>query len=190
MTTRPILATINSNALKNNFKIIKNIIGKTKIWSVLKANAYGHGIKNIFPILKKSDGFAVLTLEEAIILRKNGCDKPILLLEGFFSKKDLYLIYKYYLTITIHNKWQIKILLKYKSYYPLNIYIKINSGMNRLGFLPQNINNIINILKTNINIQNITLMTHFADASKNSHCVFKQLKIIKKNIYNYRNFTC
>ncbi|QJC32309.1 alanine racemase [Enterobacteriaceae endosymbiont of Donacia dentata] len=190
MTTRPILAIINTNALKNNFKIIKNIAFKSKIWSVLKSNAYGHGIKNIFPILKKSDGFAVLTLEEAIILRENGCNKPILLLEGFFSKKDLYFIYKYYLTITIHNKWQIKTLIKYKSYYPLNIYIKINSGMNRLGFLPKNINNIINIIKNNINVYKITLMTHFADASKNSHFVYKQLNIIKKNIFNYNNFTC
>ncbi|QJC37153.1 alanine racemase [Enterobacteriaceae endosymbiont of Donacia thalassina] len=187
---RPICAIIHTNALKNNLKIIKKIASKSKIWSVLKADAYGHGIKNIFPILKNSDGFAILTLDEAIILRENGCKKPILLLEGFFNKEELCLIYKYFLTITLHNKWQLNNLIKYKSKYPINIYIKINSGMNRLGFPVKDITNIINIIKNQINVYEITLMTHFADASKNSNFIRKQINNIQKNIINYRNFSC
>ncbi|QJC38378.1 alanine racemase [Enterobacteriaceae endosymbiont of Donacia fulgens] len=188
---RPICAIINSNALKNNLKIIKNIAYKSKVWSVLKADAYGHGIKNIYPIIKNnSDGFAILTLDEAIILRKNGCNKPILLLEGFFNKEELYFIYKYFLTITIHNKWQLNSLIKYKSKYPINIYIKINTGMNRLGFPVKDVIPIINIIKNKINVYNITLMTHFADASQNSYFVKKQINNIKKNINVYHNFPC
>lgn len=188
---RPIYAAINSNALKNNLKIIKNIAYKSKIWSVLKADAYGHGIKNIYPIIKDdSDGFAILTLDEAIILRKNGCNKPILLLEGFFNKEELDLIYKYFLTITIHNKWQLNKLIKYKSKYPINIYIKINTGMNRLGFPVKDIISIINTIKNKIKVYNITLMTHFADASQNSYFVKKQINNIKKNISIYHNFSC
>ncbi|QJC36332.1 alanine racemase [Enterobacteriaceae endosymbiont of Donacia simplex] len=188
---RPIYAIINTNAVKNNFKIIKNIAYKSKIWSVLKADAYGHGIKNIFPIIKNdTDGFAVLTLDEAIILRENGYNKPILLLEGFFNKEELSLIYKYFLTITLHNKWQLNKLIKYKAKYPINIYIKINSGMNRLGFSVKDITQIINIIKNQINICKITLMTHFSDASKNSNFIKKQINNIKKNIHNYYNFSC
>ncbi|QJC33928.1 alanine racemase [Enterobacteriaceae endosymbiont of Donacia cinerea] len=188
---RPICAIINTNALKNNLKVIKNIAHKSKIWAVLKADAYGHGIKNIFPFIKNdTDGFAVLTLDEAIFLRENGYNKPILLLEGFFNKEELYLIYKYFLTITLHSKWQLNNLIKYKSKYPLNIYIKINSGMNRLGFSVKNIIKIINIIKNQINVYKITLMTHFADASKNSNFIKKQINNIKKNIRNYYNFSC
>ncbi|QJC35517.1 alanine racemase [Enterobacteriaceae endosymbiont of Donacia sparganii] len=189
--TRPISAIININSLKNNFKIIRNIAFKSKIWLVLKADAYGHGIKNIFPVLnKKSNGFAILTIDEAIFLRINGYKKPILLLEGFFNKEELYLIYKYNLTITLHNKWQLNTLIKYKSKYPINIYIKINTGMNRLGFPTKNIIKIINIVKNQINVYKITLMTHFADASINSNFVKKQINNIKKYIHNYYEFPC
>ncbi|QJC37564.1 alanine racemase [Enterobacteriaceae endosymbiont of Donacia bicoloricornis] len=187
---RPICAIINSNALKNNLKIIKKIAYKSKVWAVLKADAYGHGIKNIYSVIKyDSDGFAILTLDEAIILRKNGCIKPILLLEGFFNREELYLIYKYFLTITIHNKWQLNNLIKFKSKYPINIYIKINTGMNRLGFPIKDVIPIINIIKKKINVYNITLMTHFADASKNSSFVKKQINNIKNIINIYHNFS-
>ncbi|QJC34342.1 alanine racemase [Enterobacteriaceae endosymbiont of Donacia crassipes] len=188
---RPISAIINTAALKNNLKIIKNIAFKSKVWSVLKSDAYGHGIKNIYPFINSnSDGFAVLTLDEAIILRKNGCNKPILLLEGFFDKKELYLIYKYYLTITLHSNWQLKTLIKYKSQYPINIYIKINSGMNRLGFPTKKILKIIYIIKNNINFSKISLMTHFSDTTINSNFIKKQINNIKKHINNYYNFPC
>ncbi|QJC31480.1 alanine racemase [Enterobacteriaceae endosymbiont of Donacia tomentosa] len=186
--TRPIIAIINNNALKNNLKTIKNIAHKSKIWAVIKANAYGHGIKNVFKSLEKSDGFAVLTLDEAILLRENYCKKPILLLEGFFNKQDLRLIYKYYLTIVIHNKWQLDILIKNPPQYPIEVYIKINTGLNRLGFKNENIINIINIIKKNIKISNVTLMTHFINASKNSNLVLKQLLYMKKIIHNYTFF--
>ncbi|QJC35928.1 alanine racemase [Enterobacteriaceae endosymbiont of Donacia cincticornis] len=188
---RPISAIINTNALKNNLKIIKNIAFKSKIWSVLKSDAYGHGIKNIYPFINdNSDGFAVLTLDEAILLRNSGCNKPILLLEGFFNKKELYLIYKYYLTITLHSKWQLNALIKYKSRYPINIYIKINSGMNRLGFPTNKIFKIINIIKNNLNVFKISLMTHFAETTINSNFIKKQINNIKKYINNYYYFSC
>ncbi|QJC33521.1 alanine racemase [Enterobacteriaceae endosymbiont of Donacia provostii] len=188
---RPITVIINTNALKNNLKIIKNITLNSKIWSVLKSDAYGHGIKNIYPFINdNSDGFAVLTLDEAIYLRTKGCNKPILLLEGFFSEKELFLIYKYYLTITIHSKWQINALIKYRSYCPINIYIKINSGMNRLGFDTKKILKIINFIKNNINVSKISLMTHFSEATINSYMIKKQITKIKKSIKNYNTFSC
>ncbi|QJC27991.1 alanine racemase [Enterobacteriaceae endosymbiont of Plateumaris braccata] len=177
--TRPIFAVINTNALKHNLQLIKKIVSKSKIWSVIKADAYGHGIKNVWKSLIQTDGFAVLTLDEAILLRKYGCNKPILLLEGFFKIKDLDIIYKYNFTITIHSYWQLNMLILNKPKYPINIYIKINSGMNRLGFNIKNISKIINIIKI-IKIINITFMAHFAKTS------YKDYKIIN-NIINYIN---
>ncbi|QJC29778.1 alanine racemase [Enterobacteriaceae endosymbiont of Plateumaris sericea] len=185
--TRPIFAVINTNALKHNLKLIKNIISKSKIWSVIKANAYGHGIKNIWKSLIQTDGFAVLTLDEALLLREYGCNKPILLLEGFFNIKDLAIIYKYHLTITIHSNWQLKMLLLNKPKYPIDIYIKINSGMNRLGFNLKHIHSVINIINL-IKIKNVTFMTHFANASKKSHNIINYTINYINNYINKYNF--
>ncbi|QJC28890.1 alanine racemase [Enterobacteriaceae endosymbiont of Plateumaris rustica] len=182
---RPIFAVINTNALKHNLQLIKNMTSKSKIWSVIKANAYGHGIKNVWKSLIQTDGFAVLTLDEAISLRKYGCNKPILLLEGFFNKKDLDIVYKYNFTITIHSDWQLNMLILNKPKYNINVYIKINSGMNRLGFNLKSIPRIINIIKT-IKVKNITFMAHFANTSrKNYKEINNIIKFINKNIKQY-----
>ncbi|QJC30228.1 alanine racemase [Enterobacteriaceae endosymbiont of Neohaemonia nigricornis] len=183
--TRPIAAIINTKNIQHNLNVIRNLVFPSKIWSVLKANAYGHGINNIWKSLILTDGFAVLNLSEAIFLRKKYHNKPILLLEGFFNINDLYLIYKYNLTITIHSNWQLDILINYQPKYPINIYIKINTGMNRLGFKINNIHNIIYIIKKKINIKNIAFLAHFADCSKHSHYLFQELNIIKKTIDHY-----
>ncbi|QJC28440.1 alanine racemase [Enterobacteriaceae endosymbiont of Plateumaris consimilis] len=185
--TRPIFAVINTNALKHNLQLIKNITSKSKIWSVIKADAYGHGIKNVWKSLIQTDGFAVLTLDEAILLRKYGCNKPILLLEGIFHLKDLDIIYKYNFTITIHSYWQLNMLILNKPKYPIDIYIKINSGMNRLGFNIKNISKIIDIIKI-IKIKNITFMAHFANTSyKNYKVINNIINTINNNIINTIN---
>ena len=86
---RPLKATINHQALSSNYKYIKKIANKSKVMSVLKANAYGHNLLDVAKTLKMSDGFAVLSIEEAILLRNNGFNQIILLLEGFFDKEEV-----------------------------------------------------------------------------------------------------
>ena len=140
--SRPVLAQLNLQALKDNLQIVRRAAPGSRVWSVVKANAYGHGIDRIWSALSATDGFALLNLEEAILLRERGWKGPILLLEGFFHADDLPLLDKYRLTTSVHSNWQIKAIQDAKLHAPLDIYLKVNSGMNRLGFQPERVHTV------------------------------------------------
>ncbi|PPI88173.1 alanine racemase [Candidatus Pantoea edessiphila] len=178
--SRPIIATINQKSLKHNLSIVRSLVPKSKIWSVIKANAYGHGINNIWS-LSDTDGFALLSIEEAIILREHGWDKPILLLEGFFHLKDLYLIDRYHLTTVIHSQWQIKALENVLLLNPINIYLKVNSGMNRLGFNQKLFHTIRKKLISLNNVHETTLMMHCGDAD-NQNTIIQSFRLTQRLI--------
>jgi len=162
--SRPIVATLNQQALRHNLAIVRRAAPHSRVWSVVKANAYGHGIARIWQSLAETDGFALLNLEEAILLRDQGWNKPILLLEGFFHEQDLPLIDRYRLTTSVHSNWQIKALANAQLSAPIDLYVKVNSGMNRLGFRPEQINGVWQKLRALKNVGDMTLMAHFADA--------------------------
>ncbi len=164
--SRPILAQLDLQALKANLQVVRRAAPGSRVWSVVKANAYGHGIDRIWSALSGTDGFALLNLEEAILLRDRGWKGPILLLEGFFHADELPLLDKYRLTTSVHSNWQIKALQNAKLHAPLDIYLKINSGMNRLGFQPDRVHTVWQQLRAAQNVGEITLMAHFADAEK------------------------
>ncbi|MRS89213.1 catabolic alanine racemase DadX [Enterobacteriaceae bacterium RIT714] len=164
--SRPILAQLDLQALKNNLQIVRRAAPGSRVWSVVKANGYGHGIESIWSALNATDGFALLNLEEAILLRERGWKGPILLLEGFFHADELPLLDKYRLTTSIHSNWQIKALQNAKLHAPLDIYLKVNSGMNRLGFQPDRVHTVWQQLRALKNVSEMTLMAHFADAEK------------------------
>ncbi|HDT1800375.1 TPA: catabolic alanine racemase DadX [Enterobacter hormaechei subsp. xiangfangensis] len=164
--SRPILAQLDLQALKDNLQIVRRAAPGSRVWSVVKANAYGHGIDRIWSALGATDGFALLNLEEAILLRERGWKGPILLLEGFFHAQDLPLLDKYRLTTSVHSNWQIKAIQDAKLHAPLDIYLKVNSGMNRLGFQPERVHTVWQQLRALKNVGEMTLMAHFADAEK------------------------
>ncbi|WP_449545308.1 catabolic alanine racemase DadX [Lelliottia amnigena] len=164
--SRPILAQLDLQALKNNLQIVRRAAPGSRVWSVVKANGYGHGIESIWSALSATDGFALLNLEEAILLRERGWKGPILLLEGFFHADELPLLDKYRLTTSVHSNWQIKALQNAKLHSPLDIYLKMNSGMNRLGFQPERVHTVWQQLRAIKNVGEMTLMAHFADAEK------------------------
>ncbi len=161
---RPIRATIRAAALAHNLGVVREHAGAAKVWAVIKANAYGHGLLRAAQALKDADGFAVLDLEEAIRLRLAGADKPILLLEGFFKPQDVALLAEYRLTPVIHNLEQIEILEKSAQDVAIDAFLKVNSGMNRLGFTVDNVRIAWNALHNRPGMGQVTLMTHFADA--------------------------
>ncbi|EKS6729907.1 MULTISPECIES: catabolic alanine racemase DadX [Enterobacteriaceae] len=163
---RPILAEINTAALTNNLNIVRNASPHRKVWSVVKANAYGHGIRNVWNGLHATDGFALLDFDEAILLRELGWQGPILLLEGFFHAEDLTLIDRYQLTTAVHSLWQLTAIANARLSHPINVYLKINSGMNRLGFSPEQLRPVWLAASDAPNIGEITLMTHFATADE------------------------
>ncbi|MEF9889371.1 alanine racemase [Citrobacter freundii] len=162
--TRPILASIDLQALKQNLTITRQAAPDARVWSVVKANAYGHGIERVWNALGTTDGFAMLNLEEAITLRERGWKGPILMLEGFFHAEDLTVYDKYRLTTCVHSNWQLKALQNARLNAPLDVYLKVNSGMNRLGFLPERVSTIWQQLRAMPNVGEMTLMSHFADA--------------------------
>src|SRR5688500_6063745 len=161
---RPIRATISAAARAHNLTVARQHAGGAKIWAVIKANAYGHGIERAARALAAADGFAVLDFQEAARLRVAGVEKPILMLEGFFKPVDLPLLPKYSLTPVIHNPEQVEMLKRVELAGNIDVYLKANSGMNRLGFGVDGLRPAYNALRMHPQVRNITLMTHFADA--------------------------
>ena len=100
---RPISATISLSALTHNVNVIRGFAPDSKIWAVVKANGYGHGIGRIWKSLSGADGFALLDFKEAILLRESGWEGPVLLLEGFFSATDIATLDQYRLTTSVHS---------------------------------------------------------------------------------------
>ena len=161
---RPIRATISTGALAHNLLVARAHAGSARIWAVLKANAYGHGLERAARALEGADGYAVLDFQEAARLRVAGVTKPILLLEGFFKPADLPLLPKYALTPVIHNPEQVEMLRLAALPGEIDVYVKVNSGMNRLGFNVENLRPAYNAVRMHPQVKNLSLMTHFADA--------------------------
>ncbi|MFW0767124.1 catabolic alanine racemase DadX [Trabulsiella odontotermitis] len=164
--SRPVQASIDLQALRQNLNIIRRAAPQSRVWSVVKANAYGHGLERIWSALNSTDGFALLNLEEAIMLRERGWKGPILLLEGFFHADELELFDKYRLTTSIHSNWQIKAIQNARLNAPLDVYVKVNSGMNRLGFAPDRLHTVWQQLRALPGVGEMTLMSHFAVAER------------------------
>jgi len=161
---RPIRATISAAALAHNLTVAQRHAGAAKIWAVIKANAYGHGVERAARALAAADGFAVLDFQEALRLRAAGVTKPILMLEGFFSAADLELLPKHALTPVIHNPEQVEMLKRSPLAGEIDVYLKVNSGMNRLGFGVESLRPAYNSVRIQPRVRNVTFMTHFADA--------------------------
>ena len=169
---RPIQAIVHADALRHNLQRVCSVVGHTpspsKVWAVIKANAYGHGIEPAVSNFAAADGLALLDLEEAVRARQAGWDKPVLLLEGPFQAGDLELVAELELTPVIHNLEQLD-MLEAKSEKPLDIYVKLDSGMTRLGFVPANYQAAltrVDDLKCRGKVGKVTLMTHFACADR------------------------
>lgn len=176
--SRPLIARIHPAALQNNLAVARRHAGGTRIMAVVKANGYGHGLRRVARALWNADGFAVLSLEEAISLRDLGWDKPILLLEGMFDVTELAECIAQRVTLVVHHAEQIAMLEQAHPASPLPVFLKLNSGMNRLGFKPQDFHAALARLAASPGIGEITLMSHFATADE-APGVSGQLEIIQ-----------
>jgi len=161
---RPILATVHLSGLRHNLARARSAAPDARVWAVVKANAYGHGIERTFPALRAADGFALLDLAEAERLRALDWRGPILLLEGAFEPRDLELCSRLGLWHVVHNTEQIDWLSRHKTHQPHRVFLKMNSGMNRLGFKPEAFRAAWQRLNQLPQVEEITLMTHFSDA--------------------------
>ncbi len=188
---RPIYSFLNINNLRNNFFLIQKLSGNKNIWLVIKGDAYGHGIKNIFDVLKDYvDGFSVLSINEAIYLRNIGWKKGILLLEGFFDFTEIELCIKYNISSVIHSFWQINFLKKIRGLYnKIDIYLKLNVNLNRLGFNYSEINKVFYILKSINIIKNLSLIIHLSLSSRYNNIIFLKNKYYKIFNLNFKDIS-
>ena len=161
---RPIHALIHTDALSHNLQRCRQAAGEARVWAVVKANAYGHGIERAYEGLRGADGFALLDLAEAQRIRQLGWRGPILLLEGVFDPRDLELCSRLGLWHTIHSDEQIHMLAGHKTLQPHKVFLKLNSGMHRLGFAPERFRAAYARLQALPQVEDIGLMTHFATA--------------------------
>jgi len=161
---RPIEALIHTEALAHNLRRARAAAPQARVWAVVKANAYGHGIERAYAGLAGADGFALLDLDEAQRVRALGWRGPILLLEGCFEPRDLELCSRLNLWHVVHHEAQIDMLAAHKTTAPQRVFLKMNSGMNRLGFRPSAYRAAWQRLSGLTQVDEIVLMTHFADA--------------------------
>ena len=161
---RPIEALIHTDALAHNLARARLAAPDARVWAVVKANAYGHGIEHAFQGLRGADGFALLDLAEAERMRALGWRGPVLLLEGCFEPRDLELCSRLNLWHVVHAPQQIDWLAAHKTQQPHRVFLKMNSGMNRLGFKPAAFRAAWARLNALPQVDEITLMTHFSDA--------------------------
>lgn len=163
---RPIVAEIHPNAVRHNLEVARQKVAGARIWGIVKADAYGHGIERIYAGLDAADGIGLLDLNEAVRVRELGWTKPILLLEGIFTTEDVQIADRYRLTTAVHCDEQLALLASCKATRPIDIYLKMNSGMNRLGFAPDVYRAAWDRARECVNIGEITLMNHFANADE------------------------
>ncbi|MFN6995309.1 MAG: alanine racemase [Aquincola tertiaricarbonis] len=161
---RPIQALIHTEALAHNLRRAREAAPDARVWAIVKANAYGHGIGNAYEGLRGADGFALLDLAEAEKVRSLGWRGPVLLLEGVFEPRDLELCSRLDLWHVVHCAEQIDWLAAHKTQKPHRVFLKMNSGMNRLGFRAGAFRSAWARLNALPQVDEISLMTHFANA--------------------------
>jgi alanine racemase len=161
---RPIEALIHTRALAWNLQRARQAAPDARVWAVVKANAYGHGIEHAYEGLRGADGFALLDLAEAERVRRLGWRGPVLLLEGCFEPRDLELCSRLNLWHAVHCDEQIAWLAAHKTQMPQRVFLKMNSGMNRLGFRAEALRSAWARLNALPQVDEISLMTHFSDA--------------------------
>jgi len=161
---RPLFATIDAAALKHNLAAVRRNAPRSRVLAVVKANAYGHGLLRAAAALSEADGFALLELEDAVRLREAGVRSRIVLLEGFFERGELAALVEHRLATVVHALDQVAALDALPRDAKLDVLLKVNTGMNRLGLAPYNYPAALERLQRNAGVGSITLFTHFADA--------------------------
>ncbi len=164
--SRPIAASIDLSALQHNLGVVRQHAKTSRVLAVVKANAYGHGVKRTARALAQAgvDGFALLELDAAIALREAGFKQRIVLLEGFFDARELPLLVKHRIDAAIHNAEQIAMLHQAPAFATLHLLLKLNTGMNRLGFSEAQFAAALSTVWMSRAAGDLTLMTHFANS--------------------------
>jgi alanine racemase len=161
---RPLFATIDSAAMRHNLGVVRAHAPAAAVLAVVKADAYGHGLARAAAALSGAEGFALVELDAALRLRSAGYQKRIVLLEGFFEPGELAVLVEHGLATVVHSMEQVAALDSLAPDAKLDVLLKVNTGMNRLGLSPDEYAQALERLRRNAGVASITLMTHFANA--------------------------
>lgn len=184
--SRPFTVELDLAALRHNVKRIRNIAPQSKILAMVKANAYGHGLVSIAKALTDVEGFGVSCSEEALYLRQAGLTQRIVLMEGLFSKDEIPLLTDHELDTVIHDWNQLNLLSEHRLPHPINVWLKINTGMNRLGFSPDDFSKVLQKLDCCPWLKIMCVMTHFSSADKSEDITTQsQIKLFEHTIKKY-----
>ena len=165
--SRAAYALINLVNLQHNLTRIRKIANQSKVMAVVKADAYGHGAVKVCQYLGAADALAVTCISEALSLRESGIAKPVLALQGFSTVEELQAAIAHRIQVVLHHAEQLKILQSLASPLTLNVYIKLDTGMHRLGFDTLALNHVVAILDTCLApSSNVNVMTHLACADE------------------------
>lgn len=160
---RPLLARIDPGALRRNLLEVRRHAPRSRIWAVVKAQAYGHGLEAAMLGFAQADGLAVIEFEAAQRLRELGWSRPILMLEGPFETADCELAAHLDLTLVVHDRERLEWLRAYRG-PALAVYLKLNTGLNRLGIPAQSARAVHGLLRSFEGVRSVSLMTHFANS--------------------------
>jgi alanine racemase len=163
---RPLFATIDASALRHNLGVVRRHAPQSRALAVIKANAYGHGVARAAAAMADADGFGLLELDAAVTLRQSGARQRIVLLEGYFEPAELPAIVEHRLSAVVHSLDQVRMLEELEAGARVDVLLKVNTGMNRLGLSPDQYVQARDRLQRNPAVSGITLMTHFADADE------------------------
>lgn len=189
---RPISATISLPSLSHNLRVVtqglSDISGKAggrrpKVWAVIKANAYGHGIENAIQSFKEADGLAMLDLDEALRCREAGWTGPILLLEGFFEPSDIAFMDRYRIATTLHCQEQLDMLASARVEQAIDAFVKLDTGMSRLGFSAADYPAAYErarAMQAEGLVNTLGKMTHFARADDDPNVTRQQLQVFER----------
>ena len=161
--SRPIAAYISVAAMAANLQQVRMRATASRVWAVVKANAYGHGLASACEGFAAADGLALIEFDHAARLRALGWSGPLLMLEGAFCAEDVASAADLSASLVVHSRHQLQWLQAHRG-QPIDIWIKVDTGMNRLGFAPHELPEIHAAIKVLPGVGRVSLMTHFADA--------------------------
>ncbi len=180
---RPARARLDAQALHHNLQQVRRHAPQARVMAVVKANGYGHGLTWVANTLKEADGFAVASTEEGMQLRLAGIIKPIMLLEGFFSADELPALQLRQLAPVLHNEQQLHLLESHPAALPHAVWVKLDTGMHRIGFAPELLPDVLERLRQLKGIHDIRAMTHFANADDTTNTATRtQVELFRSQV--------
>ena len=168
---RPLVVTVDVAALQHNLDVARAHAPGARTWAVVKANAYGHGLARAVRGFARADGLGLVEPEGVHALRQSGWNKRILLLEGCFDTDDLMQMVQHEVDIVVHSLEQLIMLEQTHLSRPVDVHMKINTGMNRLGFAPSACRDVYARLQAIPAVRSISFITHFANADEEHHSI-------------------